>query len=75
MITAKDVRAEMKEASEVIESTETDVTKKIQALFKFLTVVAKVVLGTRLNVVRVMDKLGVEKVKPTTKDEKTEEKK
>lgn len=76
MITSKDVRLEMKEGRKVVES-DAPVVDKLKAIYKLAEVGLKVALDTRANTVKVMEKLGVEKVKPRKpKDDgqKTEEK-
>jgi hypothetical protein len=78
MIRSDHVREEIAAAGKVIDDANADVSAKLKALYKLTIVAIKVVLGNRLNLVRVMEKLGVEKVKPTrtedneTKTEKTE---
>lgn len=77
MITSKDVRQEIKDARTVIES-DASTADKLKVLFKLVEVGIKIVLGTRVNVVKVMEKLEVEKVqprKPRENAEKTETKK
>ena len=78
MITAKDVRKEIREAGDIVNDEKATVSDKIKALYKLITVALKVELSTRLNVVRIMEKLGVEKVEPRRSkgtDEKKEENK
>lgn len=76
MITSKDIREEMKNTRKVVES-DAKVDAKLGAIYKLVEVTLKVALDTRGNTVKVMEKLGVEKVQPRRpKDnaEKTETK-
>ena len=63
MITSKDAKQEVRDARKVIES-DAIVAEKIKSLYKVIEVTFKVALTTRVNVVKVMEKLGVEMVKP-----------
>lgn len=87
MITSSHVREEMKKTKKVVESVVASDAKvdekikvldaKLKAIYKLVEVTLKVALTTRGNVVKVMEKLGVELVKPRrTQDnaEKTETK-
>jgi len=77
MITSKDVREEIKIARKVIDSDAT-VAEKVKALLKLVEVDIKIGLGNRVNLVRVMEHLKVEKVqprRPKENAEKPEEKK
>ena len=72
MITGKDVREELKTAKGVVDDENASVATKLKAIYKIIEVGIKVALGNRLNLVKVMEKLGVDKVKPrVTKDEET----
>ena len=73
MITSKDARQEMKDTRKVVES-DAKVDAKIKAIYKLVEVTLKVVLTTRVNIVKVMEKLGVEKIKPRRPKEDAEEK-
>lgn len=69
MIRAKHVKEEIEKAKQEIK------TEEGKILVKLLEVIAKVVLDVRLNVVKVMEKLGVAKVEPRKPEDKVEEKK
>ena len=73
MITSRDVREEMKNTKTVVES-DAKADDKLKAIYKLVEVTLKVVLTTRVNVVKVMEKLGVELVKPRRPRENAEEK-
>jgi len=70
MITAQDVREEMKKAKEVIDDANATVQTKINSLLKLITVVLKMLLNVRTNQSMIMGKLGVEKIKPKQPEEK-----
>jgi len=67
MIRAKHVKEELEAAKKAVKSEEGKV------LVKLLEVIAKIVLDVRLNVVKVMEKIGVEKVQPRQPQEPKEE--
>lgn len=71
MITSKDVREEMKKTRTVVES-DAKADDKLKAIYKLVEVTLKVSLTTRVNVVKVMEKLGVELVKPRRPRENAE---
>ena len=71
MITSKHVRDEMKNTKTVVES-DAKVDAKLKAIYKLVEVTLKVVLTTRVNIVKVMEKLGVEKIKPRRPKENAE---
>ena len=71
MITSKDARQEMKDTRKVVES-DAKADAKLRAIYKLVEVTLKVVLTTRVNVVKVMEKLGVEMVKPRRPKENAE---
>lgn len=73
MITSKDVREEIKIAREVLDS-DVEVGKKLKAVLKLVEVDIKVGLSTRVSLVKVMEKLGVEKVQPRRPRENAEKK-
>ena len=82
MITGRHAKEEMIKARKVIEDKKTSVEQKLQALDKVVEVTLKVVLNIRTDVVKVMENLGIELVKPRKRDnedtttkseEKTEE--
>ena len=64
MIAGKDVREELKAAKEVIDDDSATVANKLKVIYKVIEVAIKVALGNRLNLVKIMEKIGVEKVKP-----------
>lgn len=64
MITSKDVREEIKIARKIVEDEATTVGEKLKAVLKLIEVDIKVNLSTRVSLVKVMEKLGVEKVQP-----------
>lgn len=78
MITSKDARYEMSQTKKVINNDNASVVDKIKATYKLVSVLLKVVLTNRRNVVKVMEKLEVEKdvvivpQKTDTTDEKTD---
>ena len=63
MITSKHVREEIAIAKKTVESDAT-VADKLKAVYKLVEVGLKIALDTRANTVKVMEKLGVEKVQP-----------
>lgn len=67
MITGKDAKKEMIDARKVLDS-EASVEDKLKALGKVVEVTLKVALNIRTNVVKVMEKTGVELVKPRKRD-------
>jgi len=71
MITSKHVREEMKNTEKVIES-DAKVEDKLKAIYKLVEVNLKVALTTRVNVVKVMEKLGIELTKPRRPRENAE---
>ena len=73
MITSKDVRVELRLAKEIVDDPEAKMEDKIKALLKIQEVSIKIALSTRVSLVKVMEKLGVEKVKPRKREEKKEE--
>ena len=73
MITSKDVRVELKAAKEIVDDQETSIKEAMKALLKIMEVSIKVALSTRVSLVKVMEKLDVEKVKPRKREEKKEE--
>lgn len=72
MITAKDVREEIKTARTVIENADSTDGDKLKVIFKLVEVGIKIGLGNRVNLVKIMEKLEVEKVKPRTQRENAE---
>lgn len=74
MITAKDVREEIKTARTVIEDAKATEADKLKVIFKLIEVGIKIGLGNRVNLVKVMENLGVEKVKPRTQKDNAEKK-
>ncbi len=70
MITGKDARMECREAKKIVDSDAT-IEEKMKALYKVMEVGIKIMLSTRISLVRVMEKLEVEKVKPRTTREQT----
>ena len=74
MITSRDVREEIKIARKIVEDEATTVAEKLKAVLKLVEVDIKVGLSTRVSLVRVMEKLGVEKVQPRKPRENAEEK-
>ena len=73
MITSKAVREEMKNTRKVIDS-DSKVDAKLGAIYKLVEVTLKVALTNRVNVVKIMEKLGVELVKPRRPKEDEEKK-
>ena len=73
MITSKDVRVELKAAKAIVDDPEAKEIDKIKALLKIMEVSIKIALSTRVSLVKVMEKLGVQKVKPRKREEKKEE--
>ena len=73
MITSKHVRDEMKNTRTVVES-DAKVDAKLRAIYKLVEVSLKVGLTTRVNVVKVMEKLGVELLKPRRPKDDAEKK-
>ena len=73
MITSKDVREEIRIAREVLDS-DVEVEKKLKAILKLVEVDIKVGLSTRISLVRVMEKLGVEKIQPRRPKDDAKEK-
>ena len=70
MITSKDVRVELKAAKVIVDDPNAKMEDKVKALLKIMEVSIKVALSTRVSLVKVMEKLGVEKVKPRKREEK-----
>ena len=70
MITGTDVKQEIKKAQDVVNNVTATVDDKLKAVVKLLEIVLKVELGTRLNVVKIMEKLEIEKVKPQVTNDK-----
>jgi len=75
VITGKDARMEIKKAKEVVDSDATT-AEKLKAIMKSVEVVSKVALSIRTSLVRIMDKLGVDKIqsKRPAEDKKKETK-
>ena len=72
MITAKHVKEEIRDNMKVIEDVNSEVKSILKAIAKLIVVVLKVGLSNRLNTVKLMEKLGVDKVvpqKPATESE------
>ena len=69
MITTKDVKEEYRNAVDVWGKEETTDSKKLDIMFKLITVIIKIVLSNRGNSTRIMKKLGVELVAPRRRDE------
>lgn len=74
MITSKDVRVELKAAKVIVDDPEAKMEDKIKALLKIMEVSIKIGLSTRVSLVKTMEKLGVEKVKPRVRDDKDKKK-
>ncbi len=72
MITGKDARLEIKKAKEVVDSDAT-VDVKMKSIMKAIEVLSKIDLSIRTSLVRVMDKLEVEKIQTRRPAEKEEE--
>lgn len=73
MITGRDVRKEIRLAKEVIASKDSTAEQRLEALRKSIEVVAKVTLSTRASVVKIMEKLGVDKIAPSRSDDVKDE--
>lgn len=76
MITGKDVRVELNKAKKVYKNPEATEKERIEALYNLVQVVVKIVVGNRKNTARIMEKLGIEKVKnekEETKEDTTQE--
>ena len=73
MITGKDARMEIKKAKDVVDSN-ASTEDKLKAIMKSVEVVSKVALSIRTSLVRVMDKLGVDKIQGRKPTEDREEK-
>lgn len=73
MITAQDVREEIKKAKEIVDNKEATVQEKLNSLLKLITVVLKMLLNIRTNQSMIMGKLEIEKIKPK-QQEKSEKK-
>lgn len=71
MIRGKHVREEIDKQSKIINDSKASVEDKLKALAKMIEVGLKLDLGTRLNVVRLMEHAGIDKVQP--KDRKKED--
>lgn len=71
MITGKDVRVEAKTMMDILNSEEKTVSDKFKAIGQFLVVLSKIVLGNRRNLVKVMEKLEVEKDIPQNNEKKS----
>jgi len=65
MITGKDVRKELRIAKDTIASKDSTMEQKLEVVRKSVEVGVKVILSVRASLVRVMAKLGVDKVKPS----------
>jgi len=72
MLTGKDARYEDKKAGEILASDK-PLGDKLKAIGKLISVTLRIALNNRVNIVKIMEKLGVDKVKPEAKRE--EEKK
>lgn len=72
MITGKDARKELRMAKDVIASIDTTIEQKLEAVRKVVEVGVKVNLSIRASLVRVMEKLEVDKIKPSRNTETPE---
>jgi len=70
MIKSADVKQEVKKAQDIVNDPNATTEDKLKAIVKLQEVELKVALGTRLNVVKIMEKLEIEKVKPQVSNEK-----
>jgi len=69
MIKSGDVKLEVKKAQDIVNDPNASIEDKLKAVVKLQEVALKVALGTRLNVVKIMEKLEIEKVKPQVSNE------
>jgi len=75
MITGKDSRYEDKKTEEILNS-DAPLADKLKAIGKLVSVVLKVALNNRLNIVRIMEHLKIAKItSDIQKEAQTEEKK
>jgi hypothetical protein len=73
MITGRDANKEDKKLAEILNS-DVSVSQKLKAIGKLLSVIMRLVLSNRTNVVRIMEHLKVPKLKSEQKNEKEEKK-
>lgn len=69
MLRSKHIREELINAKNVFEDEKADVKALLKALYKLVQATLKVVANNRLNTARIMEKLGVEKLQPLTREE------
>jgi hypothetical protein len=69
MLRSKHIRDELINAKKVFEDENADVKILIKSLYKLVQATLKVVANNRLNTARIMEKLGVAKLQPLTKEE------